>query len=149
MECEVCGIYTTINWGNSYAVRCKEHASHDEEVKIDPSAFTGQNRKPVGPVSQLVIIYIVELVLLIPWLPFAALAAMAYDSGKIWPAILLVGPFHAYPLLILIGIVSSIIAYKKGKYRIANVLAISPMIISFGWMMLLYTISSLVRGFGN
>jgi hypothetical protein len=57
---------------------------------------------------------------------------MAYDSGVFWPAILYLGPFQAYPVLVLLGVGFSQWARASGHSRIAVTMALLPPIISFG-----------------
>ena len=85
-------------------------------------------------VKILIFIFLIEMLLIIPWLPFAGLSAMAYDSGKIWPAVLLVGPFHAYPIFILISILLSIVFYKLKKIQLALTIAIVLPFVSGTWL---------------
>ena len=91
-----------------------------------------------GTKGILIVIYILEILLLIPWFPFAALSAMAYDSGEMWPAILIVGPFQAFPALIVIGLITSSVLYSNKKYQLSIIVAIAPPVISFGWLLAQY-----------
>lgn len=85
-------------------------------------------------------IFVIQLLLILPWLPFAALSGMAYDRGELWPAILFIGPFQAYPLLIAVFAIVSAILKSNEKYKAAYIVAWLAPIISFGSMALLIVV---------
>lgn len=88
--------------------------------------------------------YLIQVLLIVPWLPFAALSGMAYDTGHLWPVVLFIGPFQAYPLLIVISYIASarfnsLNPTKPEKF----VIWLAP-IISFGSVALLSSIGGLL-----
>ena len=138
MKCNVCGQPIYVNFGNGNIVLCEEHASLSEEDKNQirvKFVNVARENKPALPFRSLIFIFIIELLLLIPWLALCGLSGMAYDSGKIWPAIIVVGPFQAYPVFIFIAAVLSILFHKKKKYNLVLITAFSPIIVSFGWLL--------------
>jgi len=149
MKCEICGQKININWGNSNVTLCQYHASDSEEQLNDINYKNNPQFTCEPPISKglFISIFVIEILLIIPWLPFAGLSAMAYDSGRVWPAIIMVGPFQAYPLLILISAIISSILYKKNNYSLATIWAISPILISFGTLALFDIISGILNGF--
>jgi hypothetical protein len=90
----------------------------------------------IAPNPRLGLALFIQLLLLLPWLPVAALSAMAYDQGSLWPGILLVGPFQAYPAFI--GLFLGIASYLKalGKVRAAMVFAWLAPIVSLGSLLI-------------
>lgn len=82
--------------------------------------------------ATLWLIYALEIFAGFLWFPLAALSAMAYDSGVFWPAILYLGPFQAYPVLVLLGVGLSQWARVSGNSRMAVSIAMLPPVISFG-----------------
>lgn len=89
-------------------------------------------------------IFVIQLLLILPWLPFAALSGMAYDRGELWPTILLIGPFQAYPLLIIIFAIVSVSLKSSEKYKAAYIVAWLAPIISFGSVILLIVVGKLM-----
>lgn len=94
-----------------------------------------------GSPPRLLKAFVIQLLLLIPWLPFAALSGMAYDQGKLWPAVLFVGPFQAYPLLIVCFIGAAAVLKSFEKYRAAGVVAWLAPEISLGSLALAFVVA--------
>lgn len=106
-------------------------------VKAAPDAMDGPNQLPdpdsgkeEGPPLRVALI--VQGLLCVPWLPLAALSAMAYDSGKLWPGVLIVGPFQAYPLLVVAFLGAAALLKESGKLAAATWVAWLAPAISFG-----------------
>lgn len=102
----------------------------------DPVSAQNEVRPP-----RLLRAFVVQALLLIPWVPFAALSGMAYDNGRLWPAILFVGPFQAYPLLIIFFISGAAILKSRNKDQAAAFTVWLAPIISLGSLALAFVVA--------
>jgi hypothetical protein len=80
----------------------------------------------------LVLLLILELLLLIPWALFSAFSGIGFDTGFAWPIVVLMLPFWAYPLLLLMCSIVAFVIDGKGRLGLAVAAMIAAPIVSWG-----------------
>jgi hypothetical protein len=85
----------------------------------------------------LIPLLILESLLLIPWVVLSAISGMGFDAGFSWTVVLLMVPFWAFPLLLIVGATAAFILNGKGRLGMALLAMIAPSIVSWCYFLAL------------
>jgi len=138
MECEVCGQNIKINRGNSEHSLCEKHVgnivlnsrTNNQEVNIDTE------KKEAKVV--IIIFLIIEVLILPAW--FFLLVLSMPGNGATMGYYIGVAPFAGYPVFIVISLVISSVMYAKGRYSKSSAWITMPLVISFGYFLILFLV---------
>ena len=91
--------------------------------------------------APLIVVLVIELLGLLPWAVFSALSGMGFDSGFHLSVVLLMAPFWAYPILILICAPLAFSQNRKGRASAATLTMVLPLLISWGWIFIMMNVA--------